>query len=231
MSNDFNFGTGKCPTSNRLRPDIKIELNSYICNNCFKKAKRIKISDSSTNETGENGLEISPNNIHETVLQIEINSFELNEKNSNIEVQNSEAIIESERIVTHLSKNYSNDSIILDLPKSYSSHKRYIVCFKSNLYIKLHVVPSEARVQIMIVKGIFIPDNCRTCLIHLQGFRFNKEALDSIVSFKNEIKMDSKSVKDLICSLIDVSKKKSLFDEFADFNSLDDVTCKETTGF
>ncbi|CAF1003785.1 unnamed protein product [Brachionus calyciflorus] len=207
ISNDPNFETEKCPN------------------------KAYKITDSHTDEIAENVLEISPNTITETVFQTEINSFEFSEKNSNTEIQNSEAKIQSDRIEMPLSKNYPNDSIILDLPKSYSSHKRCIVCFKSNLYIKLHVVPSEARVQIMVLKGIFIPDNCRICFIHLQGFRFNKEALDSIVSFKNEIKMESKSVKDLICSLIDASKKKSLFDEFADFNSLDDETCKETTGF
>ncbi|CAF1087509.1 unnamed protein product, partial [Brachionus calyciflorus] len=43
--------------------------------------------------------------------------------------------------------------------------------------------------------------------------------------------MDSKSVKDLISSLIETSKKKSLFNDFADLNSIDEETCKETTGF
>ncbi|CAF0866891.1 unnamed protein product [Brachionus calyciflorus] len=62
-------------------------------------------------------------------------------------------------------------------------------------------------------------------------YRFKKEALDLIVSFKNEVKMDSKSVKDLISSLIEAAKKKSLFDDFADLNSIDEETCKETTGF
>ena len=83
----------------------------------------------------------------------------------------------------------------------------------------------------MISKSIFNPDQCRTCHSHLQGNRFKKEALDLIRSFKNEVKLDSKSVKDLISSLIEAAKKKSLFEDFADLNSIDDETCKETTGF
>ena len=190
--------------ANRLRPDIEIELNDFICLNCYKKAKRIKIQDSLINETTRDQLEILTNETCETVDQDTANTLDLNEKELNIENQNSESNIVSEKIETS-NINSSNDSIILDLPKSYSSHKRCIICFKNNLYVKLYVVPSEARVQTMISKSIFIPDQCRTCHTHLQGNRFKKEALDLIVPFKNEVKMDSKSVKDLISSLIEAA--------------------------
>ncbi|CAF0913508.1 unnamed protein product [Brachionus calyciflorus] len=106
-------------------------------------------------------------------------------QNQTLRLQILNFFIESERIENqNLNVRSSNDSIILDLPKSYSSHKCCINCFKNNLYVKLHVIPSEARVQPMI----------------------SKKRLDLIVSFKNEVKMDSKSVKDLISSLIEAAK-------------------------
>ncbi|CAF0715286.1 unnamed protein product, partial [Brachionus calyciflorus] len=152
--------------------------------------KRIKIKhDSFTNEKTPNELEILGNDIFETADYSETNPIVLNEAESNIETPHSELNIESERIENqNFNVRSSNDSIILDLPKSYSSHKCCSICYKNNLYAKLHVIPSEAGVQTMISKSIFIPDQCRTCHTHLQGNRFIKEAFDLIVSFKNEKK-------------------------------------------
>ncbi|CAF0780028.1 unnamed protein product [Brachionus calyciflorus] len=140
MSSGSNLGNKKCPKcekvrlkdiprsqyfsiksnesleiANRLRPDIEIKLNDFICVNCYKKAKRIEIKqDSPTHEKTPNEPEILANDIFETVDQ-----------------------------------------------------KRS----------------------------------------------------------KNE------SVKDLISSLIEASKKKNFFVDFADLNSIDEETCKEKTGF
>ena len=85
--------------ANRLRPDIEIELNDFICVNCYKKAKRIKIKEDSTpHEETPNEPEILANDIFETVDQSETNPIDLNEAESNIETPNSELNIKSVRI-------------------------------------------------------------------------------------------------------------------------------------
>ena len=136
----------------------------------------------------------------------------------------------ADKMVQTENDNVSN-CVFIDLPKSYSSHKRCIVCFKYNSYQKLYVIPSEARVQALIEKNIFIPDQCRTCGLHLNGNRFKKEILDLIVPYKREVKMTKQSIEELVKCLIEASKKNSLFDEFSNTSSLDDETCKSTTGF
>ncbi|CAF1150115.1 unnamed protein product, partial [Brachionus calyciflorus] len=116
MSSGSNLGNKKCPKcekirfkdiprsqyfsiksnesleiANRLRPDIEIELNDFICVNCYKKAKRIKIKeDSTTHEETPNEPEILANDIFETVDQSETNPIDLYEAESNIETPNSE---------------------------------------------------------------------------------------------------------------------------------------------
>ncbi|CAF1049023.1 unnamed protein product [Brachionus calyciflorus] len=145
MSSGSNLGNKKCPKcekvrfkdiprsqyfsiksnqsleiANRLRPDIEIELNNFICVNCYKKAKRIRIKqDSTPHENTPNEPEIIANDIFETVDQSQTNPKDLNEAESNIETRNSELNIESERIKKQNSNfRSSNNSIILDLPKS-----------------------------------------------------------------------------------------------------------------
>ncbi|CAF1078208.1 unnamed protein product [Brachionus calyciflorus] len=217
--------------------NIFLLITELLIENVKREANKIK-HDSNTDEKTPNEPEILANDIFETVDQSETNSIDLNEAELNIETRNSKLNIESERIENQNSNvRSSKDSIILTLPKSYSSHKCCIICFKNNLYVKLHIIQSETRVQTrifiynttlvqtMISKSIFIPDQCRTCHSQLQGKRFKKEALDLIVSFNNEEKMDSKSVKDLLSSLIEASKKKSLFDDFAYLNSIYEETC------
>ncbi|CAF1078106.1 unnamed protein product, partial [Brachionus calyciflorus] len=51
-----------------------------------------------------------------------------------------------------------------------------------------------------------------------------------IVSTKRKVKMSKESIKDLIESLIETSKKNSFFEDFANVNKLNDFTCKQTTG-
>ncbi|CAF1003045.1 unnamed protein product, partial [Brachionus calyciflorus] len=220
--------------ANRFRPEIELQFNDFICNNCYRKGKRTpEIANNQLNENPLSTFDLNIENINVPFTESEI-QIPLVEDNPTIEVMENNIpfnnILKEDKMVQTESQILS-DYVYVDLPKSYSSHKRCIVCFRQNSYQKLHVIPLEARVQVMIKKSLFIPKDCRTCVSHLNGKQFIKEEIDLIVPFQRDVKMDKKLIKDLIDSLVLAAKPKGLFDEFADLDTLDEETCKETTGF
>ena len=79
---------------------------------------------------------------------------------------------------------------------------------------------------------IFLFRQVVECRIHLtESGLFKAEHLDLLEIEEIETKINRKTANDLIQTLIDTSKKRTLFDEFADPFKIDEEVCKLTTGF
>ena len=222
--------------ANLLNPNVVIEINDLICNNCYNKAFNIESKQNSSsisihassNEAKTCLMDINTSqNINdqvfeETECQNQDNLF-LNEKAEN-------KINETLEYSAEKLQSQENDFIFVDLPKSYSSHKNCVVCRKN--CGKLHIIQSEARTQVLLSRNIFIPVGCRTCRVHLnESGLFKAIHLDLLEIEEIETKINRKTANDLIQTLIDTSKKRTLFDEFADPFKIDEEVCKLTTGF
>ncbi|RNA36562.1 Pogo transposable element with [Brachionus plicatilis] len=74
---------------------------------------------------------------HEITIGNEFHASPVTETNTNAEIENNNRIKIDKLVQTNC--NTVSEFILVDLPKSYSSHKRCIVCFKSNSFKKLHL--------------------------------------------------------------------------------------------
>ncbi|RNA22087.1 Vacuolar sorting-associated 13C [Brachionus plicatilis] len=221
--------------ANLFKSNVILSKKDLICNNCYNKAFNLfkiqtKISNESVSSTVvPDRLLVETSspcflNTQETIIEdIQENEFSAGIKDKipdEVKICSKEENTESEE----------SQFIYINLPKSFSSHKNCVIC--RNNCTKLHLIQSEARIQALLSKNIFIPRGSRTCQSHLnEAGLFKNDHLDLIKISKYESKINRVSANDLIQTLIEASKKKSLFYEFSDPSKIDNDTCKNTTGF
>ena len=232
--------------ANTLLPNLVLELNSLICVNCYNKARRIYDEQFEKNTFSSNDSNFIEPEVHDnhSLVNGPPPSFDLAENSYEPSVTNSidQTISQDFSDVSTKTKNEKKkaqevshipkheESIYVDLPKSYSSHKKCIIC-KGSQY-KLRFIQADARTQVLLKKNIFIPNGCRTCQSHLdENGLFKKECFDLIEAEVKKSKINQQSVNDLIKTLLEASRKKNLFEDFSNLKKIDDETCKVTTGF
>lgn len=157
--------------ANLFNPNVVIEINDLICNNCYNKAFNIESKQNSSSIL----IHASSNEAKTCLIDINKSQNINDEVFEETECQNQDNLLLNEKADNKINETleYSaeklqsqeNDFIFVDLPKSYSSHKNCVICRKN--CGKLHIIQSEARTQVLLSRNIFIPVGCRTCRVHL----------------------------------------------------------------
>lgn len=221
--------------ANLINPSKVLEINDLICNNCYNKAFNLFNKQADTNlashspssenlvsSSGSSSINIENEVLDNTTIN-EVDAIHSNDTTA-------QDLESPKRTTPQRLQTVESEFLYVDLPKSFSTHKYCVICRKN--FFKLHIIQSDARTQVLLAKNIYIPKGCRTCRSHLnEAGLFKTEDLDLIEIAENQSKINRESANELIQTLIEASKKNSLFDEFADPCKVDSQTCKLTTGF
>ena len=125
----------------------------------------------------------------------------------------------------------TDSSIYVNIPKSYASHKKCVICLRGNL--KLTVIPMNAIALAYFKTNILIPKNARCCHSHFteDKSRLKEEAMDDLVPHSNQIQVNGIYLLDLLGALRNIFINKSLFEKFKNSSIVENDDCIQFSGF
>jgi hypothetical protein len=119
----------------------------------------------------------------------------------------------------------SQDTLKINMQKSYSSHKKCFVCRSDKNKLKL--ITNEAALNFLAKTDIYVVNGSRCCHSHLdeKGF-LNNDAIKLIKPIVGDVVFDENSIKDLIKSFQNSKSKNQFYTQFESSSPLEDDSLK-----
>jgi hypothetical protein len=124
------------------------------------------------------------------------------------------------------------NKVDVELFRTFSGHKKCIICRRDTDSRKLRLIPSKSIVKVFLECDIFIPFGSRCCSFHLNEYlQLNDDSIKSLIIVSNSAKITSKNVIFMFEALKESVKSSNLFAKFGDLEMLEDEDCYTNTGF
>lgn len=210
-----------------------VNIGDFICNKCRKSANRaydrftqsVDFGAGQSIKTDEDvKLKIRNEDVH---FQSESPLITYNKTNEEIKsLVTTDVLIEDGNPTT-----LARQSIHVNLPRAIITNGYCFICRRSNKSRKLHTLSDDSIHYALILGNIYLPENARSCNIHLDDFGLIKQDhLEQIPVISQQTCLDKQKTEKIINRFLKFGRRNTLFSKFSDEATLTDSLCKNNTG-